>query len=105
MAKDLDSQLVTLANEVDHYFSFFFNDNVSIYLHSSKTMKAMKKQSKKEQQDRDEQLKDKIKEVRKIEALLNTFGDDKVRNDFLEGRDGANVRNFIFSYNLSHLPF
>jgi caprin-1 len=69
MAKELDNQLVTLANE---------------------TMKALKKQAKKEQQDREEQLKEKVKEIRKIESVLNTFGDESIRNDFLEGRNGAN---------------
>ena len=54
------------------------------------TMKALKKQAKKEQQDREEQLKEKVKEIRRVEALLNTLGDDSIRNDFLEGRNGAN---------------
>ena len=54
-------------------------------------MKALKKQAKKEQLEREEQFKEKLKEIKKFEAVLNTFGDELIRNDFLEGRNGANV--------------
>jgi hypothetical protein len=61
-------------------------------------MKLLKKQAKKEQIEREEQLKEKVKEVQKIHALLNTFGSETIRNDFLEGRNGASVSILMYVY-------
>ncbi len=51
-------------------------------------MKAQKKQAKKEQQEREDLVKEKLKEVQRLQAVLNTFGDEKVRQDFLDGKSG-----------------
>lgn len=52
-------------------------------------MKQQKKQLKKEQMEREEAVREKLKESQKILALLNSFGDETVRNDFLNELNGA----------------
>jgi hypothetical protein len=54
-------------------------------------LKAQKKQAKREQLEREELVRDKLKEVQKLQAVLNTFGDEKVRQDFLDGKFGITV--------------
>jgi hypothetical protein len=54
-------------------------------------MKQQKKQSKKEQMEREEAIRDKLKESQKVLTLLNTFGDETIRNDFLNETNGAIV--------------
>ena len=54
-------------------------------------MKQLKKQAKKEQQEREELIRDRLKEAFRIKSCLNTFNNDTVQNDFIEGRNGANV--------------
>lgn len=55
-------------------------------------MKQQKKQLKKEQIEREEAIKEKLKEAQKILALLNTFADESIRNDFLNELNGATVK-------------
>lgn len=45
-------------------------------------MKQQKKQAKKEQLEREEAIRERIKETHKFLSLLDTFGDENVRNDF-----------------------
>lgn len=68
MAKDLDKQLISLANDA---------------------LKAQKKQAKKDQIEREESLREKLKEVQKIRSFLNSFNDESVRQDFLNENNGA----------------
>jgi hypothetical protein len=39
-------------------------------------------------------LKEKLKEIQKYVALLDTFGEDKVRNDFLNEKNESFVSYF-----------
>jgi len=62
-------------------------------------MKQQKKQTKKEQLEREELIRERIKESQKYLAVLDTFGDDSIRNDFLNELNGANViLNFKFFF-------
>lgn len=54
-------------------------------------MKQQKRQVKKEQLEREEMLKERLKEVHKINSLLEMFGDENIRNDFLCETSGAIV--------------
>lgn len=54
-------------------------------------MKQQKKQLKKEQIEREEAIKEKLKESNKILTLLNTFADESIRNDFTNEVNGATV--------------
>lgn len=58
-------------------------------------MKQQKKQIKKEQTEREEAIKEKLKESNKIITLLNEFTQESVRNDFLNEANGASVDIFI----------
>jgi hypothetical protein len=52
-------------------------------------MKQQKKQAKRDQMEREEQLKEKLKELHRYFAILSRFGDETVRNDFLNETNGA----------------
>ena len=54
-------------------------------------MKQQKKQAKKEQIEREEQLKERLKDTQRYLSVLDTFADDTVRNDFLNETNGAFV--------------
>lgn len=58
-------------------------------------MKQQKKQAKKDQLEREEAVKEKLREAHKVTSLLNTFGDENVRNDFLNEVNGATVSLII----------
>lgn len=58
-------------------------------------MKQQKKQAKKDLMEREEQLKEKLKETHKYFSLLEKFADETVRNDFLTEAKGAIVRLII----------
>lgn len=62
LARELEKQFIQLANDA---------------------MKQQKKQLKKEQIEREEAIKEKLKEANKVIALLNTFTNEEVRNSFL----------------------
>jgi len=68
LSRELEKQFIGLANDA---------------------MKQQKKQLKKEQMEREEAVREKLKESQKILALLNSFGDETVRNDFLNELNGA----------------
>lgn len=68
LARELEKQFIALAND---------------------TMKQQKKQAKKEQLEREEAIRDRLKEAHKINSLLETFGEESVRNDFLNETNGA----------------
>ena len=70
LSRELEKQFVGLANDA---------------------MKQQKKQLKKEQLEREEQIREKIKESQKYLSVLDTFGDESVRNDFLNELNGAFV--------------
>jgi len=53
------------------------------------TMKQQKKQLKRDQMEREEALKEKLKEAHKYFSILSKFGDETVRNDFLNETNGA----------------
>ena len=55
-------------------------------------MKQQRKQAKKEQMEREEAAREKLKETLKYLTLLNKLGDDAIRSDFLQGVNGAFVR-------------
>ena len=57
-------------------------------------MKQQKKQAKKEQIEREEAIKEKLKETHKIMSLLDQFADENIRDDFLNERSGASVSNY-----------
>lgn len=57
-------------------------------------MKQQKKQIKKEQTEREEAIKEKLKDSNKIITLLNAFTHESVRNDFLNETNGASVTIF-----------
>lgn len=65
-----------------------------------KAMKQQKKQLKKEQMEREEQIKEKIKEAHKLLTVLDSFGDEVVRNDFLNETNGAFVSFVLLSNDL-----
>lgn len=73
LLEDLDKQMVALANDA---------------------LKAQKKQTKKEQIEREELLRDKLKDVRRIQSLLNSFQEETIRSDFLNESNGAVVSTF-----------
>jgi len=52
-------------------------------------MKQQKKQAKKEQLERDEAIKEKLKEAQKFISILDKFGDNAHRNNFLNETNGA----------------
>jgi hypothetical protein len=54
-------------------------------------MKQQKKQAKKEQLEREDSIKEKLKETHKYISLLNNFKDKNIRNDFLNENGGACV--------------
>jgi hypothetical protein len=62
-------------------------------------MKQQKKQTKKEQLEREDAIKEKLKETHKYISLLNKFKDKNVRNDFLNEIGGACVILINFFYN------
>lgn len=68
LSKELEKQFVTLAND---------------------SMKQQKKQAKRDQMERDEQFKEKLKETHRYFSVLDRFGDETVRNDFLTESNGA----------------
>lgn len=68
LSRELEKQFITLAND---------------------TMKQQKKQAKKDLMEREEQLKEKLKETHKYFSLLEKFADETVRNDFLNEAKGA----------------
>ena len=67
-SKELEKQFVTLAND---------------------TMKQQKKQQWREQQERDEALKQRIREMQRVLLVMDMLGDEQVRTDFLAGAKGA----------------
>lgn len=71
LSRELEKQFVGLANDA---------------------MKQQKKQLKKEQLERDEQVRERVKESQKYISVLEAFGDETVRNDFLNEINGAFVR-------------
>jgi len=68
LSRELEKQFVGLANDA---------------------MKQQKKQLKKEQLERDEQVRERVKESQKYISVLEAFGDETVRNDFLNEINGA----------------
>jgi hypothetical protein len=54
-------------------------------------MKQQKKQAKKEQIEREELVKEKLKDAQKFLSVLDTFADENIRNDFLNETNGASV--------------
>ena len=52
-------------------------------------MKQQKKQTKKEQMERDEAIKEKLRESQKMLSVLDAFAKDEVRDDFLHEKNGA----------------
>ena len=64
-------------------------------------MKQQKKQTKKEQLEREELIRERIKESQKYLAVLDTFGDDTIRNDFLNELNGASVCLLYFIIQLN----
>ena len=66
-------------------------------------MKQQKKQTKKEQLEREELIRERIKESQKYLAVLDTFGDDTIRNDFLNELNGANVYLLYFIIQFSFI--
>lgn len=58
-------------------------------------MKQQKKQAKKEQTEREEAIKDKIKETQKYLTVLDVFGQENVRIDFLNEQNGAIVSTVL----------
>lgn len=70
LSRELEKQFVGLANDA---------------------MKQQKKQLKKEQLERDEQVRERVKESQKYISVLEAFGDETVRNDFLNEINGAFV--------------
>lgn len=68
LSRELEKQFVGLANDA---------------------MKQQKKQAKKEQMEREEQIKDKLKETHRYLSALDTFADETIRNDFLNEVNGA----------------
>lgn len=68
LSRELEKQFVTLAND---------------------SMKQQKKQAKRDQMEREEQFKEKLKETHRYFSVLDRFGEDTVRNDFLTESNGA----------------
>jgi len=68
LTRELEKQFVSLANDA---------------------MKQQKKQAKKEQLEREDSIKEKLKETHKYISLLNNFKDKNIRNDFLNENGGA----------------
>ena len=68
LARELEKQFIALANDA---------------------MKQQKKQVKKEQLEREEAVKEKLRESQRILSLLSVFGDETVRNDFTNETNGA----------------
>jgi hypothetical protein len=66
-------------------------------------MKQQKKQTKKEQLEREELIRERIKESQKYLAVLDTFGDDTIRNDFLNELNGADVYLLYFIIQFSFI--
>lgn len=54
-------------------------------------MKQQKKQLKREEMAKEENMKEKLKEINRYFSVLEKFADDKVRNDFLVENNGAIV--------------
>jgi hypothetical protein len=54
-------------------------------------MRQQKKQAKKEQIEREELIRDRLRESHRVMSLLSLFGDEAVRNDFLNETNGAFV--------------
>ncbi len=59
-------------------------------------MKQQKKQAKKDQMEKEDQLKDRLKETYKYFTVLEKFADDEIRNHFLEETHGAVVNKTLF---------
>lgn len=68
LSRELEKQFISLANDA---------------------MKQQKKQAKKEQTEREEAIKEKIKETQKYLTVLDVFGQENVRTDFLSEQNGA----------------
>jgi hypothetical protein len=54
-------------------------------------VKQQKKQTKKEQLEREETIRDRLRESHRIMSLMDLFGDETVRSDFLNETNGAFV--------------
>jgi len=83
LSRELEKQFIGLANDA---------------------MKQQKKQTKKEQMEREELIRDKIRDSQKYLSVLDTFGDDSIRNDFLNETNGAfkltqNEMNMLDDFN------
>lgn len=68
LSRELEKQFMALANDV---------------------MKQQKKQLKREEMAKEENMKEKLKEINRYFSVLEKFADDKVRNDFLVENNGA----------------
>ena len=55
-------------------------------------MKQQKKQTKKEQLEREEAIKEKFRESQKMLAVLDAFAKDEIRDDFLNEKNGASFK-------------
>ncbi len=92
LTREMEKQFIGLANDVTKnficlYFSYINSNQISL----AKAMKQQKKQAKKEQLERDEAIKEKLKEAQKFISILDKFGDNAHRNNFLNETNGACV--------------
>lgn len=71
LSRELEKQFVGLANDA---------------------MKQQKKQTKKEQIEREEAIKEKLRESQKLLSVLDAFAKDEVRNDFLNEKNGCTFK-------------
>lgn len=86
-----EDQLLAISryDEVLRTLEFSREMEKQFYQLASEATKQQKKQLKKEQIEREEAIREKLKEGHKILAVLNTFGDETIRNDFLNELNGA----------------
>lgn len=77
VAKDLDKQLIGLANDA---------------------MKQQRKQAKREQLEREEAMRERVREVQRVQLLLTTFTNETVRQDFLNSARGAQISREELNY-------
>ena len=71
---------------------------ILIFSYLFQTTKVSKKQVKRENALKLEQELQKIQDVILLNSILNTLGMDHIRNDFLEGKNGAVVSQQIFPH-------
>lgn len=95
-AKELQKSVATIVTDVSCTLCSLFITVIVMYIKAQTYLhmrmqheKAQKKQQKKEKAERAAAEQKRFRELLDMQALLDGLGEDKTRNDFLHGTNGA----------------